>query len=559
MAKVIVRAGKIGIVLVIFVFCAGMLLYALNHFAAAQVESEPVFVVEKSLFDEAESLRRADQIPEADAIYRRIMAEQSGTSGALDAARERVLMYIEASDGVAAQQSIEDLATGFASYAGYPKAVLDIGDKYRQVGKTEPAKAMYQYILESFPKDENALWSQMGLAILGISPSQEEDANPDLEILLKNFVGDQRIAQAACFVADAYRATGLVETARALYDFADALQPTAESAVWSKMGMAIADIQMGQYEEAKAATAELLASSQWGEQTANAACQIADAWRKKGDYAQARSVYRRVVEERPDAEHALWSQMGMVISDLALKNEPNAAIGIQDLLRKHSKDNRIANASCQIADLYQKGGDHAMARALYTYVVSAWPQEEHAIWCQKGLAVSEEKTDPNSIDQLGRLLTNFAGHENLPLAAFLVGEEYRDAALKQMEEGKFQEAATSYQRAVQVWEQIIQLQPETAFTPEAYYILAECSYMAGQYDRAIYNYQYVAEKWPDFKLAWHSQFMVGYRLQQLKQAGLVESKAADLQTAVAYKAVLLTDPNCPSATAAKNWLQESGI
>lgn len=487
MAKVIVRAGKIGFVLVVSIFCVALLLYGFDHFVAAQIESEEIAGIQGEILSEAQSFRKSDQIPEADAIYRRIMAEQPGTSAALDAARERVLMYIEADDGVAAQQSVEDLATGFASCAGYPKALLNIGDKYRQVGKIEQSQAMYQYLLESFPQDENTIWARMGLAMLWISGNHEGDANPDLEILLKEYARDSRLSQAACFVADAYRAAGLVEMARALYDFADALQPTAESAVWSKMGMAIADIQMDQYEQAKAATAELLATSQWDPQTANAVCQIADAWRQKGEYAQARTIYRKVVEKQPDAEHALWSQMGMVISDLALKNEPNAAIGIQDLLRNHSKDNRIANASCQIADLYQKRGDHAMAKALYMYVVSAWPKEEHAIWCQKGLAVSEEKTDPNSIEQLDRLLTKFAGHQNLPLAAFLVGEGYRDAAMKQQDEGRVREATKSYRRAVQAWEQIIQLQPETAFTPEAYYILAECCYMAGYYDRAIYN------------------------------------------------------------------------
>ncbi|NLH16494.1 MAG: hypothetical protein GX455_07945 [Phycisphaerae bacterium] len=68
----------------------------------------------------------------------------------------------------------------------------------------------------------------------------------------------------------------------------------------------------------------------------------------------------------------------------------------------------------------------------------------------------------------------------------------------------------------------------------------------------------MAERWPDFKLAWHSQFMVGYRYQQLKQAGLIEVRAADLQTAAAYQAVLVADPNCPAAKAVTNWLRESG-
>lgn len=118
MAKVIVRAGKIGFVLVVSIFCVALLLYVFDLFVAAQIESEEVAGIQGEILDEAQSFHKSDQIPEADAIYRRIMAEQPGTSAALDAARERVLMYIEADDGVAAQQSVEDLATGFASAAG---------------------------------------------------------------------------------------------------------------------------------------------------------------------------------------------------------------------------------------------------------------------------------------------------------------------------------------------------------------------------------------------------------------------------------------------------------
>jgi tetratricopeptide (TPR) repeat protein len=559
MAKVIVRAGKIGFVFILPILILALVLYVVNHSATAQVESEEAIAVSEDLFGAAKILQQSDQIPEAEAVYRRIMSEEAGTAAALDAARDRVFLYIDAKDGVAAEQCFKDLATGFASYAGYSKALLDIGDKYRQVGKGEEAQGMYQTLLTTHPRDENAIWARMGLAMLRISGSQEGDANPDIELLLKDYATDSRIAQAACLVADAYRAAGQAESARALYDFAGTIQPTSEPALWSKMGMVLLDIETNEYAAAKTETAELLAAFTWNEQSANAACRIADAWRKKGEHAQARAVYQKVVKERPNAEHALWSQMGMVISDLSLKNEPNAAVGVGALLQKHSKDNRIANAACQIADRYQEAGDHAMSKALYTYVVSAWPKEEHAIWCQKGLAVSEEKADPNSVEQLDRLLTKFAGHANLPLAAFLVGEGYRDAALKQMEEGKYEEAAKGFQRAVQAWEHIINLQKETAYTPEAFYILAECSYMAGQYDRAIYLYQYVPEKWPDFKLAWHSQFMVGYRYQQLKQAGLVEAKAADPQTAAAYKAVLGGYPTCPAAKAATNWLNEYGI
>ncbi len=485
MARTIVRAGRICIVIIIPIILFIILLYGINQSLTAQIESVEEAGVQEKLFDEARTHRQLGRLPEADAIYMQIISKQAGTPAALDAARERVLMYIEADDMASVTTAIQDLATGFSTDPEYPKALLLIGDKFRQLGQHAQAQAMYQLVKDAYPQ--------------------------------------------------------------------------GETAVWSRMGEAMADIAMGKYSDAKSATADLLATLSLAEHTPNAACQIADAWRKKGKYAEAKSLYEYVVNERPDAEHALWSQMGLVISDIALKNDPNAAQGVQQLLQRYPKDNRMANAACQIADRFQDTGDHAMAKALYLYVVSAWPSEEHAIWCQKGLAVSEEKTDPNSVEHLDRLLANFSGHADLPLAAFLVGEGYRDAAMNQLEQGKYGQAVQSYQRAVQAWEHIIKLQPETAYTPEAFYILAECSYMSGQYNQALYYYQYVTEKWPDFKLAWHSQFMVGYRYQELKQAKVIDQETADIQTAAAYNAVLATDPNCPAAKAATTWLKQNGI
>ena len=299
MAKVIVRAGKIGFVFILPILILAIVLYAINYSATAQVESEEALSVPTDLFGEAKTFQQSDQIPEAEAVYRRIMAEQAGTATALDAAKERVFLYIDAKDGVAAEQCLQDLTEGFTSYAGYPKALLDIGDKYRQAGKKEQAGAMYQYMLETYPQDENAIWARMDLAMLRISGSSEEDANPDMDILAEGLC--PRSSSCPCGLSGGGCLSGRRSSgaARALYDFVGTIQPASESALWSKMGKALLDIEINRQKEADELTAEILTDHGRNEQSANATCRIADAWRKKGKYAEAKAVYQRVVEERP--------------------------------------------------------------------------------------------------------------------------------------------------------------------------------------------------------------------------------------------------------------------
>jgi len=527
MAKVIKQAGKTGVVLMLPVLIFGVVFYVSNRLTLAQTAGEVATVVESA--------------PIRDPF---------------ESARDGVIADIKAGESLEAAAGFESFAAGFSADERFVGAVVDIADTYRKEGSRELANGLYQYVLETYPDNENVFWAEVGLVLSDVSTCAKSCLQDSLGALYEHYAGDPRLAAASCYIADEFRRGGKYAQARKYYRYVIEQHPEAEHALWSKMGCAIADIAAGKFRRANDMVAILFADHFGDERVANAACRIADEYRKKGKFREARDIYQYVLADWPEAEHAIWSRMGSVISDISLDNDPNAAHGVRRLLADFSSDSRTANAIRQIADTYQKSGKYQEACDLHEYVVSNWPSAEHAIWCQKGLAVTEVfyTADPNTFIALDRLLTDFADHPTLPQAAFFTAEAYRDNALSSLIAGNLAEAQRQYARAATAWEQVIQRTPESVYTPESYYLLAECYYNPAAYLHAIDCYRLIVDTWPDWKLAWSAQFQVGYKYNQLKKAGFIDPATADGQTQVAYERLLERYPDCPAVKAATNWL-----
>jgi len=248
--------------------------------------------------------------------------------------------------------------------------------------------------------------------------------------------------------------------------------------------------------------------------------------------------------------------MGEIISDIALGNDPNAAEGTQRLFSTFSRDEHLANAACQIGDMYNAMGRFQQAAEVYSYAAVHWPDVEHAIWCRKGLAVTEihYTADPNAYAALDDLLTHHSGDPVLPMAAFSVAQAYRDAAVSRRKEGRHADSARAYARAAGAFKGIIERVEPSTCTPESYYLLAECYDGMGMIEEAIACYRVIVNTWPEWDLAWSAQFLVGYKYSHLKKAGLMNAIAADKQILAAYSSLLTAYPDCPAAGAAANWL-----
>jgi len=106
------------------------------------------------------------------------------------------------------------------------------------------------------------------------------------------------------------------------------------------------------------------------------------------------------------------------------------------LIESFSNAEGIAGAVEDVADKYQMAGSHAKSYPLHRHVVEHWPGHERAIWCQmKAIMAQLRLGDLAKAEQeLGGLLSGFAGHKELGPVVHEVVEEYRDTGAH--EEGR---------------------------------------------------------------------------------------------------------------------------
>ena len=245
------------------------------------------------------------------------------------------------------------------------------------------------------------------------------------------------------------------------------------------------------------------------------------------------------------------------------------------MIESFSNAEGIAAAVEDVADMYQMAGSHAKSYPLHRYVVEHWPEHERAIWCQMKAIMSQLRLgDLAKAEQdLGSLLSGFAGHKDLGPAVHEVVEEYRntgahaegrelfayllenwdetpdtmlelqvgialqsiklreldkaDAAIEQLiadyndhpkiAKALFQIAeqhyyANNYQQVVELLESIVSSYADRDFPAksELPYLLATCYGHLGQYDKAIEYYKRTMEEYPKSRYAPRAPYKIGW-------------------------------------------------
>lgn len=497
--------------------------------------------------EQAETYQRQGQYEQAEEIYQQIVTDHPGSDYAFQAQKNLTILYVAWDKQPEAEAALQELIGSFSEHETIATAVTHVADAYRKLEKHQKACEIYGYVVGNWPGDEHGMWSQMGLVISSINLGNDDVAETALEKLLTEYSGYEHISRTVCLVADTYRRLENDRDARELYQYALGNWPNGEFALWSQMGLAISNIRLGDYDAAGPAADKLRADFSEDERIPIAVCMVADEYRKFNKHEKAREHYQYVVSNWPDAEHALWSQMGLAISNIRLDDYDAAWAIVENLFIDFLEDERMAIACCLIADEYRKLEKYGKALALYQYVVDGWPDAEHAMWSRANTSnINIGLGDFDAAQAiLDELLTDFSGHPILPTAVAVIGDGYYNEALRMESEGLYEQARWYYQKAITECERIVTELPETpSTTAEACYFLAVCHERLGQYTNAIENYQTVVDKWPDYKYVWHALFRIGRGYEELKKSGLISESEADPIIKTVYEQLLEEYPNC---------------
>ena len=510
-------------------------------------------------YKQAQTYEKLEQYKQAEQIYKQIIRVHPGTEDAFQAQKNLAILYVSWDKQPQAQAAFQELIGNFPEHKDIATAVTHVADAYRKLEKHEKACEIYRYVVDNWPKDEHAMWSQMGLVISNTCLGNNDIAEKAFKKLCSDYSEYELLARAICLVADNYRRLERHKKACELYQRALANKPDIEFALWSQMGLAISHIRLGDYDAAGAAVDKLLADFAEDKRMPIAGCLIADEYHKSKEYEKTCELYQYVVDNWPDAEHALWSHMDLGISNLRLGEELAAQQAFYKLRTDFAEDARMATAGCLIGDEYRSLEMYGNACKFYQYVIDNWPDTEKAMWSQTNMGnIKLELGDENAARAIfDKVLADFEGHPVLPNAVNLMAYGYYRKALSKNKQGLDELTKWYYQKTITECERIVNQLPETdQTTAEACYYCGICYDRLGQHKKAMQYYRKVVDNWPGHKLAPSAQSRIAKAYKWLLRAGVISDSEAEVAMSVAYENLVEKFPDSPAAERVRKWLDD---
>ncbi len=386
-------------------------------------------------------------------------------SDAMGSQLDVVNYYIsEANDANAAEAAAGKLLDVFSDRPGFAKEVYEAAGKFKEAGWAEKAVPLYQYNVDYFPEDANALLSQVEIAYFHIKQKDDAAVDAAVDKLLTTFSEQAGLPRKIRDVGVKLYRNKMLEKALELHRYNVERYPEDKYAMWSQVEIASAYIRdPNATSEADAAVSKLLSAFSEQVSLPREIRQIANKYNKAGRPEKALQFHKYNIENFPDDANAMWSQVDIFNSYIADGNNPAAAdAAVEELLRVFADNAKLAKAVRNVARTYNKSGRSDKAMELWMRNIDNSPNNVNAMLSQMDIIYSY--IDPNdgndaAVDsEVEKLLTVFGDEPSLPQKVHFIANRYRKI---------------------------------------------------GKYERAIHFYELVGETWPEDKLALTSRVEIG--------------------------------------------------
>jgi len=406
----------------------------------------------------------------------------------------------------------------------------------------------------------DTIWSQVDIAKSNIDLGELEAAQAAVDKLLTDFSESEHIAQAVHEIAGHYRWMKKYEKSKQLCQYVIDNWPGSESAMWSQMGVAMAEIALDEPEAARAAVDKLVADFSGNKYIAQAVSEIAGHCRWLKKYQESKRLSQYVVDNWPDSEQAMWAQMGVAMAEIGFGEPKAAQAAIDKLVTDFSTHKHIAQAVREIAEHCLWLQKHEKAEQLYQYVIDSWPGSEQVRRSQMGLAMLNIAVGDSADAELAmdKLIADFGDHPDLPNVVLQIAEPYYDEALRKETEGLDNQAKDSFQKALAIYEMVKNRVPGYVATADTLCWTGACYRALGEYEKSIECYQKVVDDYPSYHMAWNALFLVGRNYEELKKSGAISPSEADPKIKAAYQQLLEKYPDSKPSAIAQNWLNKNG-
>ncbi|HIJ72128.1 MAG TPA: tetratricopeptide repeat protein, partial [Planctomycetes bacterium] len=163
MAKLILRAGKVAIKIVLLFAILGLIFFSIKKLPHATAQTEPV----QSEFDEQigliEAYREQGRYDEAEQMCQDIITQFPGSDGAFEAQIQLVFLYITWDKAAQADAVLNQVINDFADHPDLTSSLVDVSGVYIELKKYDEVISLSEYILNNQPESSELIWAQTNL------------------------------------------------------------------------------------------------------------------------------------------------------------------------------------------------------------------------------------------------------------------------------------------------------------------------------------------------------------------------------------------------------------
>jgi len=484
----------------------------------------------KALDHVADAHRQQGRYEEARQAYGWIVQRWPASENAIESQRGVVLCSILLADDGAAEAGFEYLVRHFSTHQEAPEIVDELAAEYSELRRYEKAAELYKYVVDHWPSDTQAVWSQVALAGACIVTGQKAQAEAAVEKLATDFSTEPELAIVARHVAEFCRALMEHEDKRWVQRVIDRLVVDCSERHMAK----VLD-------------------------------HAADFYRDVKEYQKAIGLYQCVVANWPEADHAIESQTSLAKLYISLADDPNAEAAVKTLFSRFCQHQDVSEAAGHVADAYEHAGNADQAVEVYVLALencdnagASWGGGKYGMWIQAALVKSDilkgYDVEPNKAVE--RFICDYQAQPGLAEAVFLIGKGFFMRGCRYPERSAA--AQDGFRKAGQVWERVISEFPNAGnCTADAYFYLASCYRRTRRHEKAIECYRELLSNWPRYEDAHLAQYKLATSYEMLCQTGAMPKDEAEPLIEQAYEEVVRKYPGCPHAAAASIKLADS--
>ena len=507
--------------------------------------STPAFSEEATLtqaekdYAQADTLLKSQNFSEAKALFLSASENTSDSELAMKSLARAGRCEIRSGNLTAADQLLDKLKNDYSTQPELNENIYYFGHSYWNERKFDKAKEVYQLVFDKSNGSDLEFKSLAKIICCQIRLSDYSSADQMIDEIINNYSQHADLNTALAGFAYQYQEQKEFDKAKEYYQFVLQNSSDVELAYKGQLGVMQCEKELGNYAGALAAFEEL-----WTNHSS-----------AKGFVEKATHVCGDILSfEAPDTvlpyvDRALEvaEDIKTVMMLLQFKAKCHIDLGqseqaqaVSQQIELYSDKEYYPGVQLALACVYRNNGQYEKAMEIYNNVLQSSTDDTKKIDAHAGVAAVAVLRDNDSdvTAAIEALRTNFAGHEMLAWAVFVIGEEYYKKVSQMENKGLKIESEECFQKAITVWEKVRSIESTTIYPAHAWYFSGFAYKKMGNYTKTIEYYQEVVDRWPDYQYAWSAQCMIGECYEKLITQGILSEGETEPLIEQAYKLVI---------------------